>query len=139
MGKTNGTKFCNKACRTRRKIRRKAYCKTLKSSPFFNKIKTQWKKKTNNGYVKMDLGKKYTCDYYLREKKGEDYWNHVHLIRTVKYPKKFAPLRSSGYVFKKRANGRTMHTKIHLIDDRDDPRDIVDDMLSKYNKFVGDK
>jgi hypothetical protein len=131
----SNTRYCNKSCRTRRKIRRRAHCKTLKNSSFLKKIVNEWRKRSHNGYVKMDVGKQYTCDYYL-SKKEEDYWNHVHLVSTVKIPKKIAHLRKSGYVFKKKERGRIIHSKVHLIDKKDNPQEIVGEMLSKYDAFI---
>lgn len=128
---------CDKACRTRRKVLRKAYCKTLKTTSFFNKIIREWKVRTNNGHVKMDVGKRYTCDYYLRENKVEDDWDHVHLIRVVKFSEHISDIGLPGYCFKKRVNGRTIHSKIYPIDKKDAPRIIVDEILTKYDNFIG--
>lgn len=132
--KTRRNKRCDKRCRTRRKVLRRAHCKKLKSTPFFNKIVKEWKRKTNNGYVKMDVSKKYTCDYYLGASPEEDYWNHVHLIRNTKYPEKMA--HHPGYVFKKKLNGYVTHSKVHAIDKKDDPKDVVNDILGRYKDFV---
>ena len=135
MSETSKTCDSDKSCRTRRKVRRKSYCKTLKNTSFFNKIQREWKKKTKNGSIKMDLGKNYTCDYYFG-KKMEDGWNHVHLMRIVKFPKKIAILRSPGYCFKKLENDRAIHSKIYLIDLKDEPCSVVDEMLTRYNDFI---
>ena len=133
-------RHCDKLrCKTRRcKTRcRRAYCKTLKNNSFFNKIVSEWRKKTHNGYAKMDAGRNYTCDYYLRENAKEDFWNHVHLIRRVTWPKKYARLRSHGYCFKKRVNGEVIHSNIYLINKKNGPRNTVDEIFAKYSRFIG--
>jgi len=123
---------------TRREVRRlrKARCKTLKNSPFFKRIIAEWKRQTHNGSIHMDVGRNYTCDYYLGESVKEDHWNHVHLIRDIRFPKRLSRIKSSGYCFKKKVGGRVIHSKVHLIDKRDEPRNIVDEMLAKYDVFI---
>jgi hypothetical protein len=129
---------CRKTSRkTSRKTLCKKYCKTQPNNSFFIKITEEWKKQTNGGNVQMDVGNFYTCDFYMTTTIHTSYFNHVHLVRIIKRPKYLSKSHVPGYCLKKMdKNGKFVHSKMYIINEKDSPRKIVATMLKLYKKFV---
>lgn len=125
----------NKKPKRNNKNKTVRYCEKKMATPLFNGVLKEWKKQTNGGNVTMDVTSKFACDFYLSDSVKDDTWNHVHLVRDVRYPKKYARLHGSGFCFKKRRQGHVSHSKIYMLDVKDTPKNSVKNMLSMYKTF----
>ena len=101
----------------------------IKKYILINQILTEWKKKTNGDFIKMDNSTNYIYDYYLSFTPYENYNSHIHLLIFKSY--KLYNFLELSYVVKK----NNMHSKKIIINLNKKPNEICNEMIYNFDNF----